>query len=191
MKRMEEMILKEGKILPGGVLKVGSFLNQQVDTSFMKEIGDEIAGMYKGEGVTKILTIESSGIPIAISAGFAMGVPVVYAKKNKSSNVSGDVYTTPVKSFTHGDTNNVVVAKEFLSPEEKVLIVDDFLAHGSALTGLISIVEESGASLAGCVAAIEKGFQMGGDRLRAKGYRVDSLAIVDEMTDDGITFREQ
>ena len=188
---MEEMILKEGKILPGGVLKVGSFLNQQVDTSFMKEIGDEIAGMYKDEGVTKILTIESSGIPIAISAGFAMGVPVVYAKKNKSSNVSGDVYTTPVKSFTHGDTNNVVVAKEFLSPEEKVLIVDDFLAHGSALTGLISIVEEAGASLAGCVAAIEKGFQMGGDKLRAKGYRVDSLAIVDEMTDDGITFREQ
>jgi xanthine phosphoribosyltransferase len=191
MKRMEEMILKEGKILPGGVLKVGSFLNQQVDTTFMKEIGEEIADMYKDDGVTKILTIESSGIPIAISAGFAMGVPVVYAKKNKSSNVSGDVYTTPVKSFTHGDTNNVVVAKEFIDPEERILIVDDFLAHGSALTGLISIVEEAGASLAGCVAAIEKGFQMGGDKLRAKGYRVDSLAIVDEMTDDGITFREQ
>lgn len=191
MKRMEEMILKEGKILPGGVLKVGSFLNQQVDTSFMKEIGDEIARMFKDEGVTKILTIESSGIPIAISAGFAMGVPVVYAKKNKSSNVSGDVYTTPVKSFTHGDTNNVVVAKEFLNPEEKILIVDDFLAHGSALTGLISIVDEAGASLAGCVAAIEKGFQMGGDKLREQGYRVESLAIVDEMTDDGITFREQ
>jgi xanthine phosphoribosyltransferase len=188
---MEEMILKEGKILPGGVLKVGSFLNQQVDTTFMKEIGEEIADMYKDDGVTKILTIESSGIPIAISAGFAMGVPVVYAKKNKSSNVSGDVYTTPVKSFTHGDTNNVVVAKEFINPEERILIVDDFLAHGSALTGLISIVEEAGASLAGCVAAIEKGFQMGGDKLRAKGYRVDSLAIVDEMTDDGITFREQ
>ena len=191
MKRMEEMILKEGKILPGGVLKVGSFLNQQVDTTFMKEIGEEIADMYKDDGVTKILTIESSGIPIAISAGFAMGVPVVYAKKNKSSNVSGDVYTTPVKSFTHGDTNNVVVAKEFINPEERILIVDDFLAHGSALTGLISIVEEAGASLAGCVAAIEKGFQMGGDKLRAQGYRVDSLAIVDEMTDDGITFREQ
>ncbi len=191
MKRMEEMILKEGKILPGGVLKVGSFLNQQVDTSFMKEIGEEIARMFKDEGVTKILTIESSGIPIAISAGFAMGVPVVYAKKNKSSNVSGDVYTTPVKSFTHGDTNNVVVSKEFLKPEEKILIVDDFLAHGSALTGLISIVNEAGASLAGCVAAIEKGFQMGGDKLREQGYRVESLAIVDEMTDDGITFREQ
>ena len=105
-------------------------------------------------------------------------------------NISGDVYSTPVKSFTHGDTNNVVVAKEFLTPEDKVLIVDDFLAHGSALTGLISIVEESGAKLAGCVAAIEKGFQNGGDTLRAKGYRVDSLAIVDEMTDDGIEFRK-
>lgn len=191
MKKMEEMILTKGRVLPGGVLKVGSFLNQQVDTAFMKEIGDEIARMYKDEGVNKILTIESSGIPIAISAGFAMHATVVYAKKNKSSNISGDVYSRPVKSFTHGDTNNVVVAKEFLTPEDKVLIVDDFLAHGSALTGLISIVEESGAELAGCVAAIEKGFQMGGDNLRAKGYRIDSLAIVDEMTDDGITFRKQ
>ena len=181
MKRMEEMILKEGKILPGGVLKVGSFLNQQVDTTFMKEIGEEIADMYKDDGVTKILTIESSGIPIAISAGFAMGVPVVYAKKNKSSNVSGDVYTTPVKSFTHGDTNNVVVAKEFINPEERILIVDDFLAHGSALTGLISIVEEAGASLAGCVAAIEKGFQSGGKIIRNLGYQLEPLAIVDDM----------
>ena len=191
MKKMEQKILAEGKILPGGVLKVGSFLNQQVDTAFMREIGDEIARLFKDEGVTKILTIESSGIPIAISAGFAMGVPVVYAKKNKSSNVTGDVYSTPVKSFTHGDTNNVVVAKEYLKPEERILIVDDFLAHGSALTGLISIVEESGASLVGCAAAIEKGFQMGGDKLRKDGYRVESLAIIDEMTGDGITFRKQ
>ena len=191
MKKMEQKILAEGKILPGGVLKVGSFLNQQVDTAFMREIGDEIARLFKDEGVTKILTIESSGIPIAISAGFAMGVPVVYAKKNKSSNVTGDVYSTPVKSFTHGDTNNVVVAKEYLKPEERILIVDDFLAHGSALTGLISIVEESGAALVGCAAAIEKGFQMGGDKLRKDGYRVESLAIIDEMTGDGITFRKQ
>jgi len=191
MKKMEEMILKEGRILPGGVLKVGSFLNQQVDTNFMREIGDEIARLYKDCGVTKILTIESSGIPIAISAGFAMKLPVVYAKKNKSSNVTGDVYATPVKSFTHGDTNNVVVAKEYLSEDDKILIVDDFLAHGSALTGLIDIVNQAGAGLAGCVAAIEKGFQMGGDRLREQGYRIESLAIVDEMTDDGITFREQ
>ncbi|MBE6019082.1 MAG: xanthine phosphoribosyltransferase [Clostridiales bacterium] len=191
MKRMEEMILSEGKVLPGGVLKVGSFLNQQVDTNFMREIGDEIARLYKDDGATKILTIESSGIPIAISAGFAMGLPVVYAKKNKSSNVSGDVYYTPVKSFTHGDTNNVVVAKEYISPEDRVLIVDDFLAHGSALTGLIDIVDQAGAALVGCVAAIEKGFQLGGDKLREQGYRVESLAIVDEMTDDGITFRPQ
>ena len=191
MKRMEEMILKEGKILPGGVLKVGSFLNQQVDIHFMREIGDEIARLFKDSGATKILTIESSGIPIAISAGFAMDLPVVYAKKNKSSNVSGDVYTTPVKSFTHGDTNNVVVTKEYLSADEKILIVDDFLAHGSALTGLIDIVDQAGATVVGCAAAIEKGFQMGGDRLREQGYRIESLAIVDEMTDDGITFREQ
>ena len=191
MKRMEEMILKEGRILPGGVLKVGSFLNQQVDIHFMKEIGDEIARLYEGTGANKILTIESSGIPIAISAGFAMELPVVYAKKNKSKNVSGEVYSTPVKSFTHGDTNNVVVAKEYLSANDKVLVVDDFLAHGSALAGLINIVDQAGATLVGCVAAIEKGFQMGGDTLRAQGYRIESLAIVDEMTDDGITFREQ
>lgn len=191
MKRMEEMILKEGRILPGGVLKVGSFLNQQVDTNFMREIGDEVARLYKDSGATKILTIESSGIPIAISAGFAMRLPVVYAKKNKSSNVGGDVYSTPVKSFTHGNTNNVVVSKEFISADDKVLIVDDFLAHGSALTGLIDIVDQAGAAVVGCVAAIEKGFQMGGDRLREQGYRIESLAIVDEMTDDGITFRPQ
>ena len=188
---MEEMILAKGRVLPGGVLKVGSFLNQQVDTHFMREIGEEIARLFKDEDITKILTIESSGIPIAISAGFAMGTTVVYAKKNKSTNVSGDVYSTPVKSFTHGNTNNVVVSKEFLSPEDRVLIVDDFLAHGSALTGLIDIVDQSGASLAGCAAAIEKGFQMGGDKLREKGYRIESLAIIDEMTDDGITFRKQ
>ena len=191
MKKMEQKILAEGKILPGGVLKVGSFLNQQVDTAFMREIGDEIARLFKDEGVTKILTIESSGIPIAISAGFAMGLPVVYAKKHKGSNIAGDVYSVPVKSFTHGDTNNVVVTKEFLSPEDRILIVDDFLAHGSALTGLISIVEQAGATVVGCAAAIEKGFQNGGDTLRKEGYRVESLAIIDEMTDEGVVFRKQ
>ena len=191
MKGMEQKILNEATVLPGGVLKVGSFLNQQVDTKFMKEVGEEIARLYKDEGVTKILTIEASGIPIAIAAGFAMEVPVVYAKKNKSSNVSGDSYSTPVKSFTHGVTNNVIVTKEYLSEDDRILIVDDFLAHGSALTGLIDITEQAGASVAGCVAAIEKGFQMGGDKLRAEGYRVESLAIIDEMTDDEIVFREQ
>lgn len=189
MKKMEEKILAEAAILPGGVLKVGSFLNQQVDTVFMKEIGEEIRDLFRDEEITKILTIESSGIPIAISAGFAMGLPVVYAKKNKSSNISGDCYSTPVKSFTHGDTNNVVVTKEYISADDRILIVDDFLAHGSALNGLINIVGQAGATVVGCVAAIEKGFQMGGDSLRAKGYRVESLAIVDEMTDNEITFR--
>ena len=189
MKKMEEKILAEAAILPGGVLKVGSFLNQQVDTVFMKEIGEEIRDLFRGEEITKILTIESSGIPIAISAGFAMGLPVVYAKKNKSSNISGDCYSTPVRSFTHGDTNNVVVTKEYLSADDRILIVDDFLAHGSALNGLINIVGQAGATVVGCVAAIEKGFQMGGDSLRAKGYRVESLAIVDEMTDNEITLR--
>ena len=191
MRKMEEKILAEGEILSGGVLKVGSFLNQQIDTVFMREIGEEIADMFKGEEVTKILTIEASGIPIAVSAGFAMELPVVYAKKNKSSNISGDVYSTVVQSFTHGNKNHVIVNKEYISPDDKVLIVDDFLAHGSALTGLIEIVEMAGAKVVGCVAAIEKGFQLGGDRLREKGYRVESLAIIEEIDDIEITFRKQ
>lgn len=190
MKKMEDKILSEGQVLPGGVLKVGNFLNQQIDTRFMKEIGEEIARLYKDCGVSKILTIEASGIPIAVSAGFAMEVPVVYAKKNKSSNISGDVYKATVYSFTHGNTNDVVVTKEYLSSDDTILIVDDFLAHGSALEGLISIVSQAGAKLAGCAAAIEKGFQKGGDSLREKGYRVESLAIIDQMTDEGIVFRK-
>ena len=191
MKKMEDKILAEGEILSGGVLKVGSFLNQQIDTVFMKEIGEEIASLYKDDEITKILTIEASGIPIAVSAGFAMNLPVVYAKKNKSSNISGDVYSTVVQSFTHGNKNNVIVNKEFISPDDRILIVDDFLAHGSALTGLIEIVEMAGATVVGCVAAIEKGFQMGGDRLREKGYRIESLAIIEEMDDTELGFREQ
>ena len=192
MKKMEEKILAEATILPGGVLKVGSFLNQQVDTVFMKEIGEEIADLYRDEEVTKILTIESSGIPIAISAGFAMGVPVVYAKKNKSSNISGDCYTTPVKSFTHGDTNNVVVTKEYISKDDRILIVDDFLANGCALEGLIAIVEAAGAEVAGIGIAIEKGFQDGGAKIRKRGYRLESLAIVDAMDAESksVTFRK-
>ena len=191
MKKMEEKIIAEAEILSGGVLKVGSFLNQQVDIQFMREIGDEIARLYKDEDITKILTIESSGIPIAISAGFAMDLPVVYAKKSKALNMSGDVYTTEVMSFTHGVKNNVVVNKEFIEPGARILIVDDFLAHGSALSGLIEIVEMAGATVAGCVAAIEKGFQQGGDKLRNDGYRVESLAIIEEMNDTQIVFRRQ
>ncbi|MDO4518650.1 MAG: xanthine phosphoribosyltransferase [Bacillota bacterium] len=190
MKKMEEKILAEGVVLPGGVLKVGSFLNQQIDTAFMKEIGAEIAELFKDSDVTKILTIESSGIPIAVAAGFEMDVPVVYAKKNKSSNIAGDCYVTEVRSFTHGNTNNVIVTKEYLTSYDKILIIDDFLAHGSALTGLIEICDQANAPVVGCVAAIEKGFQGGGDRLREAGYRIESLAIIEEMTDTEVIFRE-
>lgn len=191
MKKLEEKILREGTILPGGVLKVGNFLNQKIDIAFMKEMGEEIARLYKDSGATKILTIESSGIPIAVSTGFAMGLPVVYAKKNKTSNISGECYSTMVHSFTHGNNNNVLVTKEYLTADDKVLIIDDFLAHGSALNGLIDICGQAGAAVVGCAAAIEKGFQMGGDELRRKGYRIESLAIVEEMTDTEIVFREQ
>ena len=174
---MEEMILKEGKVLPGGVLKVGSFLNQQVDTKFMKEIGDESSDM---------------------SPLFETIVDYIPAPEGEPEGplqmlISTIDYNEYVGRIGIGKivTNNVVVTKEYLSPDDRILVVDDFLAHGSALTGLIDIVSQAGATLVGCVAAIEKGFQMGGDRLRAQGYRIESLAIIDEMTDDGITFREQ
>jgi xanthine phosphoribosyltransferase len=191
MKKMEEKILAEAQILSGGVIKVSSFLNQQIDTKFMKEIGEYIAEMYKDSGITKILTIEASGIPIGVSVGFAMELPVVYAKKNKSSNIAGDVYSTVIHSFTHGNNNIVLVNREFISPDDRLLIVDDFLAHGSAFNGLIEIANQAGAEVVGCVAAIEKGFQMGGDELRKKGYKVDSLAIVEEMNDSEVVFRAQ
>ena len=191
IKALEEKILREGKILPGNVLKVGSFLNQQIDTKMLEEIGREIARLYDGNGVTKILTIEASGIAIAVAAAFFIGVPVVFAKKNKTKNVSGDVLCAEVESFTHGVVNNIVVAKEYIKPDDTILIVDDFLAYGNALVGLMELVEKAGARLAGCAIAIEKGFQKGGDLLREKGVRIESLAIIDEMTDDSIKFRPQ
>lgn len=189
MKKMEQKILKDGRVLPGGVLNVGGFLNQCIDTAFLGEIGEDVAGMYKDEKITKVLTIESSGIGFAVMIGAALGVPVVFAKKSRSSNVSGDVYTAWVRSFTHGRDNHIIVSKEHIQPHDRILIADDFLAHGSALNGLIAICEDAGAEVVGCVAAIEKGFQNGGDNLRARGYRVDSLAIIDEMSDESIVFR--
>ncbi len=189
MKRMEEKILAEGKVLPGGILKVGSFLNQMIDTDLLKEVGQEIARLYEGCGVTKILTIESSGIAIAAVAGMAMGVPVVFAKKHKSSNVDGSVYKAEVYSYTHGTSYTVVVGSDYLRKEDTVLLVDDFLANGKALNGLAELVQQAGAKLAGAAIAIEKGFQGGGDALRAKGVRVESLAIVESMSDTTIAFR--
>ena len=176
--------------MPGEVLKVGSFLNQQIDTALLTDIGNEIARLFGDSGVTKILTIESSGIAIAVAAGCAMGVPVVFAKKHASNNMSGDVYSSKVFSYTHQKTFEVVVAAEYLKPEDNILVVDDFLAKGGALGGLFDIIDKSGAKLAGAAIAIEKGFQGGGDALRAKGIRIESLAIIDSMTDTSLTFRE-
>ncbi|SDX80816.1 xanthine phosphoribosyltransferase [Ruminococcaceae bacterium YAD3003] len=189
IRALEQKILAEGKILPGEVLKVGSFLNQQIDTKLLKDMGDEIARLYEGNNVTKVLTIESSGIAIAYAAGLAMGLPVVFAKKHSSSNLSGNILTSQVYSYTHQQTYDIMVSGDYITSNDTVLIVDDFLAKGNALKGLIDIVNQAGAKLAGCAIAIEKGFQGGGDELRAKGVRVESLAIIDKMTDDSLEFR--
>lgn len=192
MKYLEERIRREGRILPGNVLKVGHFVNQQIDIDLLRAMAKELHGLYEGEGVTKILTIEASGIALAAAVALEMGLPMVFAKKGSSANVSGDVYHASVTSYTHHKTYDVVVPKDYLSPDDRVLIVDDFLAMGNALLGLISIVRESGASVAGCGIIIEKGFQEGGAILRGKGIRVDSLAIVDTMNAETgeITFRQ-
>ncbi|MBR4123657.1 MAG: xanthine phosphoribosyltransferase [Clostridia bacterium] len=191
MKALEEKILTEGTVLPGHILKVGSFLNHQIDVDFIMEMGKEITRLFENEKITKILTIETSGIPIAVGAAANMHVPVVFAKKNKTGNLSGDVYSTVVHSYTHGTDYTVVVSKEFLTENDNVLIIDDFLANGKALIGLIDILGQAGATVAGCAIAIEKGFQKGGDNLRADGIRVESLAIIDSMDDNSITFRAQ
>ena len=188
IRELEQRILEEGQILPGGVLKVGSFLNQQIDTKLIKAMGEEIARLFEGNNVTKVLTIESSGIAIAFAAGVAMGLPVVFAKKHSSLNVSGNILTSKVFSYTHQQTYDIVVSGDYITKDDTVLIVDDFLAKGNALAGLIDIVEQAGAKLAGCAIAIEKGFQGGGDALRAKGIRVESLAIIDKMTEDSLEF---
>lgn len=190
MKAMEEKILADGIVLPGNILKVGGFLNQQIDIPFMTEVGKEVARLFEGEGITKVMTIEASGIPLATMVAQAMGVNEVIVKKHASANLSKDVYSAEIYSYTHGNSYMAVVAKEYLQKEDKVLLVDDFLACGNALKGMMKMLDDAGAELVGCVAAIEKGFQGGGDDLRAQGIRVESLAIVESMDDDGsITFR--
>lgn len=191
MRLMEETILKEGTVLPGGILKVGSFLNQQIDPKLLRAFGEEVARLYKDCGVTKIMTIEASGIALAASAALAMNIPMVFAKKHKTSNVDGGVYSTSVHSFTHDITYNVIISRDYLIKDDVVVLVDDFLARGEALRGLIDLTRQAGAKLAGAAIAIEKSFQGGGDELRAKGVRVESMAIVESMTNDGLTFRAQ
>lgn len=191
MEKMREMILREGKVLPGGVLKVGSFLNQQIDTALLRDMGEEIAALYAGQGINKILTVEASGIAIAAAVGLAMGVPMVFAKKHKSSNVDGEIWSVQAHSFTHGNDYAMVVSRDYLCQEDRVLLVDDFLAGGNALRALSSLCQQAGATVVGMAVAIEKGFQGGGDALRQEGYRVESLAIVESMDQGEIQFREE
>ena len=192
MDLLKKKILEEGQVYAGNILKVDCFLNHQIDCGFLAEVGKEFHRLYKDEGVNKILTIEASGIAIGAMVAQEFGCPLVFAKKNKTKNIAGDVYTAPVESFTHGTTYNIMVSKKFLNPGDKVLIVDDFLAIGNALNGLISLVKESGAELVGCGTVIEKGYQHGGDKLRAEGVRVESLAIIESMDADKgeIVFRD-
>lgn len=190
MKLLKDMIASKGKIFPGNILKVDSFLNHQIDTDFLDEVGKEYYERFKNDGVNKILTIEASGIGIACIAAQHFHVPVVFAKKNKTKNIAADVFSSNVVSYTHGREYTVIVSKQFLGPDDRVIIIDDFLANGCAMIGLIDIVKQSGATLIGVGAVIEKGFQGGGDRLRDEGIRVESLAVIDSMTDDGIVYRD-
>ena len=193
MNFLEERILRDGTVKEGNVLKVDNFLNHQMDVELLDQIGAELYRRFKDSGVTKILTIEASGIAIAYATARYFGVPFVFAKKSKSVNIDGDVYVAEVESFTHKCTNRVIVSKKFLGAGERILIIDDFLANGCALQGLISIVESAGAKVAGIGIAIEKGFQDGGAKIRARGYRLESLAIVEAMDANNKTveFRAQ
>ena len=191
MELLKQKILKDGVVKAGNVLKVDSFLNHQMDVALFTEIGKEFYNRFKDCNVTKILTIEASGIGIAcVTAQSFNNIPVVFAKKSKTKNISDDVYTSRAVSFTHGNETDVVVSKSYLNEGDRVLIIDDFLANGSALEGLISIVNQSGATLVGAGIVIEKGFQPGGDLIRSRGIRVESLAIIDSMSDTSLTFRD-
>ena len=190
MKKLEERIVQDGRVLSKDILKVDSFLNHQIDPVLMKEIGEEFYRLFKDEGITKILTIEASGIAIASFTAMAFHVPFVFAKKAKSLNIDGDVLTSTVKSFTYGKEYTITVAKKFIRPDDRILIVDDFLANGMALNGLTDIVHQAGAVTAGIGICIEKGFQKGGEEIRRKGYHLESLAIIDKMDETSITFRD-
>ena len=191
MKLLEDRIRRDGKVREGNVLKVDSFLNHQMDIGLLNEIGKEFRRLFPEPEINKILTIEASGIGIACIAAQYFGVPVVFAKKNKTKNIAGGVYTAKVESFTHGRTYDIMVSRDFLGKGDKVLLIDDFLANGKALEGLISLSEEAGAEVIGAGVVIEKGFQSGGEAIRKRGIHLESLAIVDGMDEKTgeITFR--
>ena len=193
MNFLEERIMKDGAVKPGNVLKVDSFLNHQMDIALMEEIGREFKRRFEGKPINKVLTIEASGIGIAAFVAKEFGVPMVFAKKSKSINIDGEMLVAEVESFTHKNKNQVIVSKRFLTAADHVLIIDDFLAHGCALMGLIQIASSAGASVEGLGIVIEKGFQTGGQIIRNLGYHLESLAIVDAMDAEtgSITFRPQ
>ena len=193
MNFLEERIQKDGVVKEGNVLKVDSFLNHQMDIELFEKMGEAWKRRFNGKPINKVVTIEASGIGIACIVAKYFGTPVVFAKKSKSINIDGDMYVAEVESFTHKCKNQVIVSKKFLSPDDHVLIIDDFLANGCALQGLISIVNSAGATVEGIGVAIEKGFQIGGQTIRNLGYQLESLAIVDAMDAEtgSITFREQ
>ena len=189
MRELEERIVKDGKLFGTDILKVGSFLNQQIDVKLLKNMALETIRLFpKDLNITKVLTIEASGIAFATAIALELGVPVVFAKKSKTSNISGEVVTAEVYSFTHNVMNQIIVPKDYIEESDRVLIADDFLAKGNALQGLIDLVEKSNASVIGCVVQIEKEYQDGGNDLRGKGYRVESLARIKEIKDGKIMF---
>ena len=192
MELLKQRILRDGHVKAGNVLKVDSFLNHQMDVELFAEIGKEFKRLFADAGVTKILTIEASGIGVACITAQYFGVPVVFAKKSQTKNIDGEVFTTRVEPFTHGRVYDIIVSKKFLLPEDRVLLIDDFLAKGSALSGLCTLVQDSGATLVGAGIVIEKGFQEGGALIRGRGIRLESLAIVDRMDDKTgeIVFRD-
>ncbi len=191
MKLLEDRILKDGKVLDGNILRVDSFVNHMMDTVLMDKLAEEMYRRFEGARVTKVLTVEASGIGFAYAVARLFKCPMIFAKKSRSANVTGEVYTSPVDSFTHGKTYTIIVSKEYINEDDAVLIIDDFLALGNALRGLISILGQAGASLVGAGTIIEKGYQRGGDSIREQGIRVESLAIIDEMDGSSIKFRPE
>ena len=189
MELIEQRILQDGNVLPGNIVKVGSFLNHQVDVPLLMEAGREVRRLFENDGVTKLVTAATSGIAVATAYGAVWDIPVVFAKKGTTSNISDDVYSAKVHSYTHGNDYSMKIEKCFLDKNDRVLLVDDFLANGAALEGLINLVEQSGAAVVGASVVIEKGFQEGGKRIREMGYRVESLAIIDSIEGGKITFR--
>ncbi|MDN7246778.1 xanthine phosphoribosyltransferase [Planococcus shenhongbingii] len=188
MKQLQEKIRTDGKVLSDSVLKVDSFLNHQIDPVLMQAIGEEVASKFADEGITKILTLESSGIAPAVMTGLVLGVPVVFARKRKSLTLISDLYTASVHSFTKNETNDISVSKDYIKSDDVVLILDDFLANGQAVLGLIDIIEQADAALSGVAIVIEKGFQNGGKMIRDRGVRVESLAIISSLANGKVEF---